>query len=538
MKSKRYVALLTSAMLVFSPVSVLASELNSDIGGGQESNNWIVESSDAPTTRDTDVEYAEDSTFTVILPKKINLSSEKRADYSILVKGTVYVEDSVTVNPEDDVLDQDGVNFIMSEINGKRADVIATVTQTDTLWNSSEITFEGTSKTGEIEANTLSLGHWSGNLTFDINYDANGWVHEHTFVNGVCTECGKIEIGNGQEKLANWRYDLDENARTVTLQQYIGNEADVVIPAKYELNGKNYRVVLGNNDTGLVEGYMFNKTAVTSVTINQGVDGSKVSNASNMFSSMPNVTKIDLSGTSFNNLKNASSMFSQCKASVIKKPQGVSKISNIQSMFSSAVNVRELDLSWVDTSNVKIFMHLFSGCNALTKLNMPNFSTSNAASFSYMFTDCSSLQSLDLSGFDFSKVENAVSMFKNCSSLVSLDLSNKNAGNLIDVQSMFEGCSRLNNLNLANFVTGNIDGGVFSPMLNTFKNCSSLSSLDLRGFTSMSSKTLSATFYGCTNLKSVLVTRSKFTSPIENGAYMQNYHTFGGGCGCSSFTYY
>jgi surface protein len=42
-------------------------------------------------------------------------------------------------------------------------------------------------------------------------------------------------------------------------------------------------------------------------------------------------------------------------------------------------------------------------------------------------------------------------MFRNCSSLTSLDISNININNVKDINDMFYGCSSLSTLNLSNF---------------------------------------------------------------------------------------
>ena len=47
-------------------------------------------------------------------------------------------------------------------------------------------------------------------------------------------------------------------------------------------------------------------------------------------------------------------------------------------------------------------------------------------------------------------------MFRNCSSLTSLDLSNFNTVNVEEMDSIFVGCSSLKDLNISNFNLDNI----------------------------------------------------------------------------------
>ncbi len=44
-------------------------------------------------------------------------------------------------------------------------------------------------------------------------------------------------------------------------------------------------------------------------------------------------------------------------------------------------------------------------------------------------------------------------MFKDCKSLTTLDISKFDTANVIDMESMFEGCASLVSLNLNNFKT-------------------------------------------------------------------------------------
>lgn len=136
--------------------------------------DWEVGIEDATTgtTRDTVVTFAEESHFTVTIPKAIQLTREQAeigSDYNVTVTGSVDIGQVVSVAPHDAVTDVDGVNFYMTDTKGKDQ-VAATVTQAETEWKEAEgeILETGVSKTGKISANDLSAGDWSGTLTFDI----------------------------------------------------------------------------------------------------------------------------------------------------------------------------------------------------------------------------------------------------------------------------------------------------------------------------------------------------------------------------------
>ena len=67
--------------------------------------------------------------------------------------------------------------------------------------------------------------------------------------------------------------------------------------------------------------------------------------------------------------------------------------------------------------------------------------------------------------------------FKNCSSLTSLDLSFWDGGGRSSMEDMFYKCSNLSSLDLSGFDTSRV-----SDMQEMFNACSNLSSLDLSGF--------------------------------------------------------
>lgn len=146
-------------------------------------------------TSETLVTFSEDSAFSVVIPKSIQLASNKSADYDIVVKGSIDKSGIVTVLPNDDVADVDGVNFIMENKLRPGMTVSADVIQDDGEWAEREVTYEGTIKSGSITARDLRVGQWEGTLTFNINYDTGAQAHVHSYISSVvkdatCTENG------------------------------------------------------------------------------------------------------------------------------------------------------------------------------------------------------------------------------------------------------------------------------------------------------------------------------------------------------------
>ena len=108
------------------------------------------------------INYFQDSSFTVTVPKSIVLDSSKTTTYNINVKGDINGNETIIVQPD--------TNIVMSDANGK-PDVLATVAQEKTDFTVSDVmanSGEGTSTTGNISAD-LTAGNWSGVLNFTIS---------------------------------------------------------------------------------------------------------------------------------------------------------------------------------------------------------------------------------------------------------------------------------------------------------------------------------------------------------------------------------
>ena len=102
-------------------------------------------------------------------------------------------------------------------------------------------------------------------------------------------------------------------------------------------------------------------------------------------------------------------------------------------------------------------------------------------------------------------------MFKNCSSLTSLDLSDFKTPNVTDMHSMFNGCSSLKSLDVSKF-----DTSCVWDMDTMFYGCRSLESLDLSSFSTPSLQYMGSAFKDCVSLKSLDV-RNFDTSNVHVG---------------------
>ena len=139
------------------------------------------------------------------------------------------------------------------------------------------------------------------------------------------------------------------------------------------------------------------------------------------------------------------------------------------------------------------------------------------ASLYECFEDCKKMEVVNFPD-DFS-TDNIISMsglFRNCSSLSSLDLSTFNTSSVTDMHYMFYGCSRLSSLDISTFNTSGV-----RDMSYMFYGCSSLSSLDLSTFNTRYFTDMYSMFSGCSSLKEVITKDEKIKNELRNGAIIK-----------------
>jgi surface protein len=176
---------------------------------------------------------------------------------------------------------------------------------------------------------------------------------------------------NEISKLSSFEYvELDGNLEFVN---YVGDEASVVIPGHF--NGKR---VLITKEFLLKLG----KTNLTELVFTEKDDVKALFVSNNLISVFENskFEKIDLTGLDTSRVTSMSMMFSNCK------------------------NLTSLDLSNLNTSKVTNMEYMFSNCTSLTDLDLSSFYTSNVTDMDSMFYNCSSLTNLDIKDFNTSRL--------------------------------------------------------------------------------------------------------------------------------------
>ena len=209
---------------------------------------------------------------------------------------------------------------------------------------------------------------------------------------------------------------------------------------------------------------------------------------------------------------------------VIAGKGGIVAPSDASEMFTTLENVTSIDLTYLDTSKVTDMSRMFYNCSSLTSLDLSSFNTSGVTNMSDMFCYCSSLTSLDLSNFDTSNVTNMYEMFYNCG-LTSLDLSSFDTSKVTSMAGMFKSCIGLISLDVSNFDTSKV-----TSMDSMFYRCDNLANLDLSSFDTSKVTTMNGMFFYCSKMQSIKVS-SKWV--IGSGCITTSMFT---NCGVSSVT--
>lgn len=166
-------------------------------------------------------------------------------------------------------------------------------------------------------------------------------------------------------------------------------------------------------------------------------------------------------------------------------------------LFEALTTIEHLD--YLNTSEVDDMRLMFSSCASLETLDLSSFNTEKVKYMYAMFDGAKNLRSIKLpKGFIGSSVTDLRSMFKDCTSLTELDLSGSNAENVKDMGKMFYGCRALSKLDLTDFKTGQV-----TTMENMFCICSTLETLDVSSFNTENVTTMLGMFNNCSSLRSL-----------------------------------
>ena len=119
------------------------------------------------------------------------------------------------------------------------------------------------------------------------------------------------------------------------------------------------------------------------------------------------------------------------------------------------------------------------------------------------FHQCGKLTTITgIGNLNTSEVTTMQQMFRDCSSLTSLNLSTFDTQKVTTTRCMFYGCTGLTSLNLSSFNTAAI-----TNMGYMFCNCSKLTSIDVSKFNTANVTDMTSMFFGCSGLTSLDLTK-------------------------------
>ena len=268
----------------------------------------------------------------------------------------------------------------------------------------------------------------------------------------------------------------------------------------------------------------YNLNNLTTISFN-GFKTPNVTTMNRMFYGCSNLISLDLSSFNTSNVTDIYRIFYDCsEITSITFGTGWTneKITSMSQMFWDLNNLTNIDFTGFKTPNVTDMSHMFNECNSLTNLDISQFNTNKVTDMNAMFSGCESLSNLDVSNFDTSQVTDMSGMFNRCSNLTILDVSHFKTSQVTDMSAMFFSCSSLTKLGLSNFNTSQV-----TDMSGVFANCSSLTSLDVSSFETSKVTEMDSMFSGCRSLSNLDLSNFD-TSKVTN--------MYGMFASCSSLT--
>lgn len=280
-----------------------------------------------------------------------------------------------------------------------------------------------------------------------------------------------------------------------------------------------------------------------------------VTDVSGMFQGCSALANVNLNSFSTGALTSATAMFKNCGLGSITLPStfNTSGLTTLEEMFAGC-GAGTINIEEIDVTNVKILRNTFNGCTNLSTLHLPKDANNEMVameptSLENTFKDCQALTSLDLSKWNTVHLTSLSGTFSGCTSMTELNLSDWNVLNITSLNSAFKGLSSLTNLNLGarwnlknctdmtsafegcSSLTNDTNGFAsviltsyrLTSLKNTFKDCSSLTSINLSSFDTLWVSDMSGLFSGCKNLETIKGLEKMDTSHVANMEYMFAY---------------
>lgn len=393
----------------------------------------------APGTSETTVYADIDTEYTVTLPKVAKLDkTTKDSDYTVKVQGDIAGTDSIIVEPE--------TSFAM-HTDGKD-DVTATVSQTKTKFEASEITGDGATEAGKIAALGLTAGSWNGSFNFNVQLKKKSGLYK------------------ADGTLVTWQQLLDDG--TIKVQDGELTSGYTSVNTNTSSAALTGTLVIDDSVTSLGENALAYCTNLTGITIPDSVTTMK-----NAALAQTGIIELTIPA-SVTELQYAALTQMQALTTVIFNCSGDNFTSGC---FTSSGNLKTA----IFNGSYKT-MQTFpgGGANKLTYLKLPNGLTeipyitgnnyletivipSDSITSIKGFSNCPALKELDLSKTEITEIP--AGCFSKCSALVTVKLPDT----LTTINNgAFAGCTDLD-LTVPNTVT-TIDTDAFKNVKHVTYN--------------------------------------------------------------------
>lgn len=359
----------------------------------------------APGTSETTVYADIDTEYTVTLPKVAKLDkTTKDSDYTVKVQGDIAGTDSIIVEPE--------TSFAM-HTDGKD-DVTATVSQTKTKFEASEIAGDGATEAGKIVAPGLTAGSWNGSFNFNVQLQKAAGLYkaDGSIVNWQkLLDDGTIKVQDG-ELTSGYIGSTNTSASALTGTLVIDNSV-TSLGENALANCENLTGIVIPDSVTTMKNNALMQTSITDLTIPASVTTLE-DNAIALMKKLTILT-VNCSGATFNTscMQSADSVdalrtvifngsykelgsLSGTKIKYIKLPKDLENIpnctgSNLETIilqskiktidrFASSEYLRSIDLSHTEITEIP--ESCFNNCTSLTDVKLPDtLKTIERASF-------------------------------------------------------------------------------------------------------------------------------------------------------------
>lgn len=259
-----------------------------------------------------------------------------------------------------------------------------------------------------------------------------------------------------------------------------------------------------------------------------GIDTSLVKSFASLFQGCNKLTTIKgIEDLDTSSLTGINLMFTGCivLTSLDLHKWNTSKLSNLSQAFSSCPKLITINTTGWDVSKFDNLMNVFGSCIGLKNIiGIENWNITNAlTNLEGAFSNCRAMKSFDfIQDWDVSNVTKMGSLFRDCQSITSLNLSNWNTARCVDMSNMFNGCTALQTLTLGN----NFNTSKVTNMANMFKNVRKVTSIDVSNFNTSVCNDMQYMFSDCSALTSIDVSNFN-TSVCTNMSNMFNINNSG-----------